>query len=190
MTRESQSTLYRLTEQVERETKLDPLVHGLSRILPASMREGPGRAALGGRWLGHALHPMLTDVPIGAWTSASFLDLVGGRQSRAASRRLVALGIVAAVPTAVTGASDWTSASPTEQRVGVVHAAANSMALALYVASWLARHRGRHGKGAALALTGAVVTAGSGYLGGHLSLARDTALRSTSSALHPDDPTD
>ncbi|CAA9269557.1 MAG: Ferredoxin, 2Fe-2S [uncultured Acidimicrobiales bacterium] len=190
MKRESQSTLYRLTEQVEQETKLDPVVHGLDRLLPASMREGPVRAALGGRWLGHALHPMLTDVPIGTWTSASVLDLIGGRASRSASRRLIAVGIVAAIPTAVTGASDWTAASPTERRVGVVHAAANTVALALYIASWSARHRQRHGKGAALALTGAAVTAASGYLGGHLSLARDTALRSTSSAFDADDPTD
>jgi len=37
-----------------------------------------GRVAkdlLNGVWLGHPLHPMITDVPVGAWTMAEVLDM-------------------------------------------------------------------------------------------------------------------
>ena len=39
---------------------------------------GPVKDALSGIWLGHALHPLLTDLPIGTWTSAVLLDWLGG----------------------------------------------------------------------------------------------------------------
>jgi hypothetical protein len=53
------------------------------------VRPGPVRDALSGRALGHALHPLLTDLPIGTWTSASLLDALGGRgrRGRPARRR-------------------------------------------------------------------------------------------------------
>ena len=36
---------------------------------------------LNGTWLGHPLHPVLTDVPIGSWTSGLFLDILGFRRA-------------------------------------------------------------------------------------------------------------
>jgi hypothetical protein len=41
---------------------------------------GRMKSALDGAWLGHAVHPILVVVPIGAWTSATVLDLVVARQ--------------------------------------------------------------------------------------------------------------
>src|SRR4051794_30862074 len=94
-------------DRLERTPALDPrarLVPGVwDRLLPG----GGVRDALHGVWLGHPLHPALTDVPIGCWTSAMLLDLAGGEESRTAARHLVGLGVLSAVPTVVSGASDY-----------------------------------------------------------------------------------
>lgn len=177
------SALYELATRIEEDEALDGPVAMLERLLPRAMGEGELRAVLGGRWLGHALHPMLTDFPLGSWMSASLLDFVGGRSSRTASRRLIAFGILAAVPTAMTGASDWLSATQRERRVGVVHAATNSTALAFYTWSYVARRRGRHWRGVVLGVAGGLTATAGGFFGGHLSLARATGLRATESAL-------
>ena len=115
---------------------------------------------------------MLTDFPLGAWMSASLLDLVGGRGARRASRRLIGFGLLAAVPTAVAGLAEWQATSGAARRVGVVHVSVNSTATVLYGSSWLARRRGRHAKGVLLALAGGVFATLGGYFGGHLSLVR------------------
>ena len=123
---------------------------------------------LSGTWMGHTLHPLLTDVPIGSWTSAFVLDLVGGERGEEASDLLVGLGVLAALPTAATGLSDWADTIGEERRIGAVHALANVTAVALYSLSWLARRRGRRGAGVTLAYLGATAATAGGYLGGHL----------------------
>jgi nitrite reductase/ring-hydroxylating ferredoxin subunit len=138
----------------------------------AVLRPQPVRDALHGVWLGHALHPMLTDVPIGMWTAAGVLDVVPG--TGVASTALVATGCAAAVPTAVTGLADWSDLHPQQQRVGLVHAAANVAALGCYAASLAARVRGDTGRGKLLGFTGLGVLMVGGYLGGHLAY-RQTA---------------
>ena len=77
---------------------------------------------LSGTWLGHPLHPVLTDVVVGAWTSSFLLDLLPGRRTRKASDRLVDVGILAAVPTALAGLSDWADVGGRARRVGLAHA--------------------------------------------------------------------
>jgi hypothetical protein len=59
--------------------------------------------------------------------------------------------------------------------VGLVHAVTNAAAIGVYAASWSARRKGRHGKGALLALAGAGVSGVGAYLGGHLAAARKVA---------------
>ena len=135
---------------------------------------GPGKLKdlLSGTWMGHAIHPLLTDVVIGCWTSASLLDLFGGDDADEAARRLIAVGIAAYPVTAATGLSDWADSEAVDsevRRVGLVHLAANSVALGLYVASLSSRKRGRHGRGVALALAGAGAMGAGGFLGGHLA---------------------
>src|SRR4051794_614954 len=96
-----------LTERLEQTQALDSVVRVVQPLVDALLAD-PGRAALlQGMWLGHAVHPLLTDVPIGTWTSATVLDLVGGRAAQPAARRLVGIGILAAVPTAITGWAEW-----------------------------------------------------------------------------------
>ena len=163
--------------RLEGSTALDRPAELLENIADAVAPVGPRRDILQGSWLGHALHPLLTDFPLGMWMSASLLDLIGGRRSRPAATRLVAAGIAAAVPTAAAGMAEWLDTDPAARRVGVVHANVNSVAMALYTGSLIARLRGRHGRAVAWGIAGGLTATAGGYLGGHLSLARKVGTR-------------
>ena len=112
---------------------------------------------------------------IGAWVSASLIDLFGGPDASGPARKLVGIGVLVAVPTAWTGWAEWSAVSPRDKRVGLVHAITNGVAIGIYVGSWVARRRGRHRTGARLALAGAAVSVAGAYLGGHLTEARRVA---------------
>jgi nitrite reductase/ring-hydroxylating ferredoxin subunit/uncharacterized membrane protein len=127
------------------------------------IRPGKVRDVLHGVWLGHPLHPMLIQAPVGAWMSASILDFTGDEK---AARRLVAVGLGAAVPAALAGAADWSEQHEQQMRVGVIHAAGNVAALGLYAAS-LAQRGPRAGR--LLRLAGLAAVSVSGLLGGHIS---------------------
>jgi nitrite reductase/ring-hydroxylating ferredoxin subunit len=125
------------------------------------------RDALNGVWLGHPLHPFLVQVPIGAYLSAAILDLLPGEGK--AADTLIATGILATPPAAASGLADWSQMHEQQQRVGIVHAAANTVATVLYGASLVARGRGHRGAGKAWAMAGLGVLSFSGFLGGHLA---------------------
>jgi len=164
-----------LIKRLESVEKFDGPLKALSWKLSEVFGRGPLKEALSGTQLGHALHPMLTDVVIGSFISATALDLIGGDDSAEAAERLIALGIAAYPPTAATGASDWADGSvgnASLRRVGIAHAVSNSAALGLYAASLAARRRGSRGKGAALGMLGAGALGFAGYLGGHLTYAQ------------------
>jgi nitrite reductase/ring-hydroxylating ferredoxin subunit/uncharacterized membrane protein len=161
--------------RVESTESLDAPAQAAGRAIRNTIAHGKPKELLSGAWLGHAVHPMLTDVVIGSFTSASLLDLLGGRDGTKASERLIALGIVAYAPTALTGLNDWADSEAADDRVrraGIVHASTNAIALALYTASLALRRRGARGKGVVLGAAGASVLMAGGYLGGHLSLRR------------------
>lgn len=127
---------------------------------------------LSGVYIGHKAHPPMTDVVIGSWLSASLVDLFAGRDARGAqdaADRLVATGILAAVPTAAAGLSDYTDLYNHARRVAFVHAIASDIAVALQVASLIARRRGSRGVGVACSMGALGVVSIAGYLGGHLS---------------------
>ena len=167
----SHSALNDVVRRVETTRNLDVVAGALAPIAARITRSDRTKALLSGSFLGHPLHPALTDVPIGCWVSASVLDLVGGGGARSGTQRLVALGIVATVPTALTGLTDWQDTSGGARRVGVAHAIANSCALLMQVASWSARRKGHHVRGAALGALGLGALGIGGYLGGHLAFA-------------------
>ena len=160
--------LSRLVAQLGEQSALDGVAGALRERVAGIIGSGPVKDALSGTWLGHAVHPMLTDLPIGFWTSAFTLDLIGGRRNRAAAQLLVGLGVLAAIPTAASGAADWSETAGKETRVGLVHAALNTSALACFTASWLARRRGHHRRGVLYGIAGSAAATGGGFLGGHL----------------------
>ena len=170
--------------------QLDAPARAVGKTVRDTVSAGPVKDALSGTWLGHALHPVLTDLPIGTWTSAVLLDWLGGERSREAADRLIALGLAFALPTAVTGATEWADAEPASdevRRVGAVHAAANASAAMLFGASLSARRSGARGTGRLLALAGAGVMTASGLLGGHLSFAKGVGVDQTAFEEPPDE---
>jgi hypothetical protein len=172
MDRTAAPAIVRWTLGLEEATFLDRPAEVLGPKVRALFGTGPRGSFLRGEWLGHAIHPPLTDVVIGTWTSATLLDLFGGRDSSAAAQRLVALGLAPAGPTAWTGWAEWSELGPRDRRVGLVHAVSNGAAIGMYAASWMARRRGQRGRGARLALAGWTVSGAAAYLGGHLVAAR------------------
>ena len=181
------------TGKLEQAAALDPAAGAVERLVQRALPRGPVKDALHGVWLGHQLHPLLIALPIGFWSSAGLLDLVGGRSSRGAAQRLVAAGVLVAVPTAASGLADWSELGLVKapKRVGLVHAAANTLTLGLYGASWWARRQGDQARGRALALVGAAGLAVGGYLGGHLAFSQGVGVnRNADERRSPRDWTD
>src|SRR5687768_10404051 len=104
------SSPHAVTASLEHEAALDGPQELLGRARSAIPQ--PVLEELEGKRLGHALHPLLTDLPVGFWTTAFFLDLVAPRRAATASRRFVGLGVLSAVPTMATGLADFGSLSP------------------------------------------------------------------------------
>lgn len=163
-------------QQIENSTTLDPLVATFERVAATVARPGAAHALLTGSWLGHAAHPLLTDLPLGAWLSTSLLDMVGGRRCRTAATGLLTFGVVTALPTAATGLAELLHTNQRSRRVGAVHAVLNAGALVLYTASLVARRR-HHGPAVLLGLAGGATASIAGYLGGHLTVARKVGTR-------------
>jgi nitrite reductase/ring-hydroxylating ferredoxin subunit/uncharacterized membrane protein len=178
-----------LVDSLEQAGALDAPGETIGKAVRSVLAPGAIKDALSGTWLGHAVHPPLTDVVIGSFLGASLLDVLAP-DSDDAARRLIGVGIAAAVPTAITGANDWADteiADPAVRRVGLVHAAANVSALTIYATSLAARRNGAHGRGTALALAGAAVLTLSGYLGGHMSYTRGVGPNQTAFDPGPDE---
>lgn len=152
-------------------------IAGLLGSLSGPLGHEPLRGLLLGRGSGHAVHPVLTDLAIGFWTSSASLDLLRRGRSDDASRALVGWGVLSALPTAVTGLAEWRETSNPERRVGAVHATANAAATALYAVSWGLRRGGRQKAGVAAGLAATSVATVGAYLGGHLATARKVGSR-------------
>jgi nitrite reductase/ring-hydroxylating ferredoxin subunit/uncharacterized membrane protein len=159
-------------DRLEELSVLDPVVKPLRSAVNATIRPRSLQDTLHGTWLGHPLHPVLVQVPLGAFASASILDLVGGKDAHDGADLLAMTGLVSAVPAALAGANDWSSSNPQEQRSGLVHAAANLIGLGCWVASLLARRRGDRARGTLLGLAGMTAMGIGGTIGGHLSYRR------------------
>ena len=126
------------------------------------------RRLLHGDATGIPLHIIYTDVPLGAWWMAQFLDLFPDDGMRRAATRLVGLGVVAAVPTALTGWAEWARADRGTRRVGIVHATANAVGTLIFLGSWAARTRSRHDLGVRLGRLGGVVLLVGALCGGYM----------------------
>ncbi|MCU1391734.1 MAG: iron-sulfur protein [Ilumatobacteraceae bacterium] len=140
---------------------------------------GPVKDILSGTWLGHQLHPMLTDVAIGSFTSATILDVIGGRRATKSANTLAIIGALSVVPTAASGLADWSDTNDPETRIGAVHAVSNLVGVGLYAASIVARHRGNRLAATVLGGVGMGVMSVGGYLGGHLTLVRGVGVNNT-----------
>lgn len=176
----SDSLAQQVSDLVDRqEGWLDPLAETVQSGLTALIEAGGEQARsvksfLNGVWLGHPLHPAISDLPVGAWMTGFVLDLVGARRGADAA---IAAGVVAAVPTALAGAADWHDTVDRDRRIGMAHALLNSAALTLFVGSVVARRRGSRGLGMALSTAGLAIATGGAYLGGDLVFSQGTNVR-------------
>jgi nitrite reductase/ring-hydroxylating ferredoxin subunit/uncharacterized membrane protein len=161
---------------------LDPIVNRVKSIVNAVIRPRPVRDVLHGVPIGHAVHPLAVTVPIGAWASVALLDVLPN--TARTSRILVGFGVASALPSAVTGYTDWSELHEQQMRVGIVHSAANIIATGLYTASFVQRCRGRQPSGKVLSYLGLTVASVGGYLGGHLSYRQAAAVNHTESVPH------
>ena len=174
--------LHEVAEWVGKLEGLDGPAEKIADAFSGAVGRGRLNDLLAGTWLGHALHPFLTDMPIGSWTSATILDLLGGDETDEAAEKLIAFGILASVPTAITGMTEWadtTKSDPHVRRIGLVHAWANSAALGLFGASLVARRNGNRGRGKLLGLAGMGALTVGGHLGGHLSYSKGVGVDQT-----------
>ena len=169
-----------LTKRIEDMEPLDRFAdlvqRVVSRIVP---QESVRKDLLSGTWLGRPLHPVLTDVVIGTWTSASVLDVLGGKRAEQAADQLVFIGTVAALPTIAAGLSDWAELWGAQQRVGSIHALGNATALSLQIFSIKARRSGKRKKSCLLSLTSLVIAGASANLGGYLSFVKGVGVNQT-----------
>ena len=116
-------TLNGIVRAIERQRALELPARLLDPLADWLVATPMRRELLTGRWIGHAAHPFMTDIPIGSWTSASILDLLGGRDARPGAELLTAIGTISAAPTIATGLAEWSTTEGAARRVGVVHAA-------------------------------------------------------------------
>lgn len=176
-----------VVRKLEEAEALDGIASPIVGLVGKAVQPRTVRNLLSGTYLGHPAHPLLTDLPIGAWTMSTVLDLVGGKRGRPAADLLVKTGILAAVPTAASGLNDWSDTYGPETRVGLVHAAANVTALGLFCWSSSARSGGRRAFGRLLGLAGLGVLTSAGYLGGYLSFGKGVNVNRTAWEYPPTD---
>ena len=159
--------------QIEQSKALDAFAQTVGSLVSKVLQPGKLKDLVSGTWMGHPAHPMLTDVPIGAWTSALALDFLGGPAGANGADTLIGIGVLAALPTAVTGLSELADLGTEHERaIAGAHAIGNTAAVALYAASYAARKAGMRTMGIGLSTAGAGVMLASAFLGGHLSFRR------------------
>lgn len=161
---EQQQTLDQLSDQIQ------PLVQNAFKSAGPAGREV--KNILHGTWLGHPLHPALTDVPLGAWTAAFALDAMesisGRRELGVGADVAITVGLVGAAGAAVTGLTDWSETNGRARKVGLLHGLLNVGATALYTTSLVLRRKEKRNAGLGFAMLGYAVSSAAAYLGGHL----------------------
>lgn len=174
---------------------LDAIADPLQKTIRDLFRDARDvKNALHGTWLGHPLHPALTDIPIGAWTVALALDALEGMTGReelaAGADVAIGLGILGALGATATGLTDWSDTDGRSRKVGLTHGLLNIAATSLYATSWILRARKKERANAvALSMLGYAIAATSAYLGGHLTLGEQVGVDHTATA-NADEPKD
>jgi nitrite reductase/ring-hydroxylating ferredoxin subunit/uncharacterized membrane protein len=162
-----------VTERIGNFEQLDGLADRVSQVVgDVTTQLGRGaRNVLHGTWLGHPLHPILTDVPLGAWSVTFLADLLELGSMRSFSKvgdSTVAVGLAGAAAAIVAGWNDWQYTSGSSRRIGLVHGLLNGSVTMAYLASIAARKSGHRGRGIVFSMTGFAISNVSAYLGGAL----------------------
>jgi hypothetical protein len=81
----SATPLNAISDSIEQLSVLDEPGKAVAKSVRNAIPGGPVKDLISGTPLGHAVHPFLTDVVIGTWTSALLLDATGGDDAAPAS---------------------------------------------------------------------------------------------------------
>jgi len=161
--------------QVVDSPALDRIAEPLSKAVRGAYEAaGPAgqrlKDAAHGVWLGHPLHPVFTDLPLGAWTTALALDCTanGDEGRRRAATFAMGVGLAGALGAAVTGLTDWSETQGESRRTGLLHGLLNITATTLFATSWAMRQRDSHDTGRAAAWAGYAIAIGAAWFGGNL----------------------
>lgn len=156
---------------------LDEMGQKMSQAIHEPIMRGgePARRVadlLHGTWLGHPLHPVMTDFTIGAWGIGVLFDafalITGDRRAERIGDTLAGVGTVAAVPTLITGLIDYSTVQKPAKATATLHALLNDVNFVLYLLSVRDRRRGRRGRGLFFSFLAAGLTMAAAWLGGHL----------------------
>src|SRR6266702_3710061 len=168
-------------ECVESQTWLDKLGEPIQNWLLAFFGQ-PGQPTrklkdlLNGTWLGHSVHPLLTDVPLGSWSGTMLLDLAWLNQESKGmadgADLTLLLGLLGATGAVATGVTDWSDLDGTDRRVGLMHGLLNGSITIMYLVSLILRRTGQRRAGIALSTVGYLTSLFSAYLGGEMILAK------------------
>ena len=149
----------------------EPLQQWLTSVRDQAGENGrTAQNLLNGTWLGHPLHVVLSDVPVGSWTATAVLDALGAVRDddtlAAGADVTLVLGWLASAATALTGITQWSDTYGKDRRVGLLHGLTMLTTFGIYTGSLIARMRGARGTGIALSNTGYLLLAAGAYLGG------------------------
>ena len=181
-------------EVIRQQNWLEPVAERLQAAIAAVLDNSigaKGAKVLHGTWLGHPLHVVLTDVPLGSWTAAAVFDVLeianGNRAAQRAADSAITVGLFAATATAITGLADWSKIGGGEsRRIGLAHGLLNVTATACYLTSLCLRRSHSRRAGRRLAFLGLTVSALSAYLGGHLVYKKRLGVDHTADYAPPD----
>ncbi len=190
--------LFDLERVVDRLDFLDPAAGQLQKLISQRIAAGGPVAqrvkdGLNGTWLGHPLHPALTDVPIGAWTGSTLLDLLDhgrGEGLGHAADLLVGIGCASGLAAAASGVADWHDTYGAERRTGFVHGLLNGAALGLLGSSLLLRVAGRRRGARPFALLGYGLATFAAFFGGDMVFRMGTQVNRNAWAKGPEDWTE
>jgi nitrite reductase/ring-hydroxylating ferredoxin subunit/uncharacterized membrane protein len=171
----STNALTRVTNQPALDRVAEPLSRAVRGLYESAGPLGQqAKNAAHGVWLEHPLHPVFTDIPIGAWTTALALDAAANRDPgmRRAATFAIGVGLVGAIGAAVTGLTDWSETQGQARRTGLVHGLLNIAATSLMAAAFIQRRNDAHENARAYAWAGLAIASASAYLGGDLVYAQ------------------
>lgn len=160
---------------LEQQHWLDPAagaVHSaVGKVVKSRKELEPLKDFLHGKWLGHPLHPALTDVPTGSWTITFITDLAeifGNKSLSKVGDTALTIGLSGALASAVSGLVDWYETNGEARRIGLVHGVLNFTGVALYSASLALRLSGKRRLARILSMLTYLGVNVSAYLGGEL----------------------
>lgn len=183
-----------VTGIIAKQEWLKPAEEGLQNVVHKGFQFKGGRQTknfLHGTWIGHPLHVILTDIPIGAWTATVTFDALDSmsarREYRIAADAALGLGLIGAVGAAATGLTDWQDIDPPARRIGLVHGLLNVASVVLFGSSLVARRRGARSTGRSLAALGYAVSVAAAHLGGNLVYEQKVGVDHTAPEKLPED---